>query len=155
MKNSGWMKANEKSNKKETDKNPDDVKKIIVDTNALIFAVQNKIDLTQEIEREMVGDKFKIMIPFPVVQELNRIIETKKTGIKDRMNARVALLMIENWKKNNKVEIIGKEEKPGIADKWIIKNIKNDRGFIVVTYDRELKRHLKEKGIAVLEIKIE
>jgi|GEM_PF-972554 len=149
------MKANKKSNRKETDKNPDDVKKIIVDTNALIFAVQNKTDLTQEIEREMAGNKFKIMIPFPVVQELNRVIETKKTGIKDRMNARVALLMIENWKKNNKVEIIGKEEKPGIADKWIIKNIKKDRGFIVVTYDRELKRHLKEKGIAVLEIKIE
>ena len=149
------MKANEKANRKETDKNPDNVKKIIVDTNALIFAVQNKTDLTQEIERQMAGHKFKIIIPFPAIQELNKIAESKKAGIKNRMNARVALLMIENWKKNNKVEIIGKEEKPGIADKWIIKNIKKDRGFIVVTYDRELKRHLKEKGIALLEIKIE
>jgi len=149
------MKANEKSNRKETDKNPDDVKKVIVDTNALIFAVQNKTDLTQEIERQMAGHKFRIIIPFPAIQELNKIAESKKAGIKNRMNARVALLMIENWKKNNKVEVIGKEEKPGIADKWIIKNIRKDQGFIVITYDRELKRHLKEKGIAVLEIKIE
>jgi len=149
------MKANEKSNRKETDKNQDDVKKVIVDTNALIFAVQNKTDLTQEIERQMAGYKFRIIIPFPAIQELNKITKSKKAGIKNRMNARVALLMIENWKKNNKVEVIGKEEKPGIADKWIIKNIKKDQGFIVVTYDRELKRHLKEKGITLLEIKIE
>jgi len=130
-------------------------KKIILDTNALVFAAQKKKDLIEEIERNMSGEKFKIIIPFPVIKELEKLLTSKKIGIKEKIYARVALLMVENWKKNKKVDIEGKEEKEEIADKWILKNIKKGENFVVITYDRELKKRLKVRGIPLFEIKIE
>jgi rRNA-processing protein FCF1 len=98
--------------------------RLIFDTNALIYAVKNKIDLTQ----------FEILVPSTVLRELEEL--EKKLSGEDKIAARIALKIA---KESQTVE-------SGEGDQGIIEVAKKF-GLCLVTNDKELRRKAEKLGI--------
>ncbi|MFA5019862.1 MAG: PIN domain-containing protein [Candidatus Pacearchaeota archaeon] len=110
------------------------MEQIILDTNFLIIAVKNKIDLFESL-KEKYG-VFEVLIPDLVIQELEKI-KNSKQKLTDRQAAEIVLEVISK----NKVKIINLEKKE--ADSGIVCYIKNKKDIYVATLDRELKNKIK------------
>lgn len=104
---------------------------IIFDTNALIYAVKNKVDLSE----------FKILLPTAVVEEL-KSLEEKLRG-EEKTATKIALKIAE------KAELI--ESKSG--DKGILE-VAQKIHSIIVTNDRELREKAKKLGIPTGYVKL-
>lgn len=104
---------------------------VIFDTNALIYAVKNKIDLSE----------FKIVLPEAVVEEL-KSLERTLSG-EDKIAVKVALKIAE------KAEIV--ESKSG--DDGILEVAKKLR-VAFVTNDKELRKKAEKLGITVAYVKL-
>jgi len=104
------------------------VKKIILDTNFLIYCVQYKIDIEKEIERIMT-ENYTINILDGTIDELNKLKERKT-----KLPAKIALKLVENF---NIIET----KKAHIVDELIVEIA--DKNTIVGTNDKELKSRLK------------
>ena len=114
---------------------------VILDTNALIYAARNKIDLVEELKRKvgLIG----VYVPNLVINELKQI---KATGKKvDRENADLALDIL----RHKKLPII---EMQGITDDEIAKWAEKNKAA-VLTNDVELKFMLRDLGLTVFHIR--
>lgn len=104
--------------------------RIIFDTNALLYAVKNKLDLSE----------FKILIPKAVINEL-KMLEEKLSG-NEKIAAKIALKVVE------KAEVIDSRE----GDEGIIE-VARKFDCILVTNDRELRKKAEKFGIRTGYIK--
>uniref|UniRef100_A0A7J2TLP8 Ribonuclease VapC n=1 Tax=Archaeoglobus fulgidus TaxID=2234 RepID=A0A7J2TLP8_ARCFL len=105
--------------------------RLIFDTNALIYAVKNKIDLSH----------FDILLPRAVINELLEL--EKKLSGNDRIAVKIALKVAEN------AEIV--ESKKG--DEGIIEIAKN-LGLCLITNDKELRKRAQKLGIQTGYVKL-
>lgn len=117
------------------------MKKILVDTNCIIYIVKNKIDFFEEINK-LIQEPFEIYVTESVINELEKI-STKKT--KNSMFARIALMII----KKNKFKII--KGKYMNADKDIL--YITNKNWIVITNDKRLKRLLSQKNTRAISVR--
>ena len=114
---------------------------VVLDTNALVYAARNKIDLVDELKRKfgLIG----VYVPNLVINELKQI---KATGKKvDRENADLALDIL----RHKKLPII---EMQGITDDEIAKWAEKNKAA-VLTNDVELKFMLRDLGLTVFHIR--
>jgi rRNA-processing protein FCF1 len=105
------------------------MKTILLDTNFIVSALKNKIDIFREIER-IIEENYEIKIIDKTVQELEKLKE------------KLAIQIIKKIKKIKATEDVDTE---------IVKN--SDKNTIVATLDRELKHKLKDKGIRTITIR--
>ncbi len=112
---------------------------IIVDTNSIIFAAMNNIDIFDSIKTKM--PNATVMISKGILRELEKISDS---NTKYRKSGRVALELL---KKHN-MKIV---EDSTYADDWIVKEAKTLRCY-VCTNDVALKRRLKSVKIKVLSV---
>lgn len=111
---------------------------VVIDTNALVYAAENKIDLFQMLKGET------IVIPNLVLEEL-QIISKSAVKASDKKAAFLALKILEN-------AIFETANLSGHTDDAIVEFAKSE-GASVLTNDLALKKKLKTAGIKVLTIK--
>ncbi|MEM1578242.1 MAG: PIN domain-containing protein [Archaeoglobaceae archaeon] len=104
---------------------------LIFDTNALIYAVKNRFDLSE----------FKIIVPKTVVEELRKL-ESELSG-DEKTAVKVALRLIES----------AKVFESGKGDEGILEVAKRT-GCRIITNDKELRKRAKKLGLAVGYIKL-
>ncbi len=107
--------------------------KVIIDTNAFAMIEQFKIDLIEQIKKE---------IPNAEIITIKQVISELK-NLKDKKAARYALALIE--KEKIKIEDAGE----GKADDVIIKYAEEKKAA-VATNDKELKKRCIEKEIPII-----
>jgi len=112
--------------------------RIVVDTNALIYAAENKIDLFLLLKGN------KIIIPNLVLEELQIISKAAKKA-SDKKAAFLALKILEC----GAFEMVKLE---GSTDKAILEFAKS-RYASVLTNDLAFKKRLKQAGVKVLHIR--
>jgi rRNA-processing protein FCF1 len=105
------------------------MKTIILDTNFIVSALKNKIDIFREIER-IIEENYEIKIIDKTINELEKL--------KDKL----AIKIVNNLEKIKSTEDVDTE---------IVKN--SDKNTIVATLDRELKQRLKNKGAKTITIR--
>lgn len=120
---------------------------IIIDTNFLISAMKNKIQIFEELQKEFPSDK--ILVPIGVIKELEIMSEDSKYTMEERKIADIAIFMIK--KKNISLIPLSTKE----VDAGILNYTKQYNKVIVATLDRELKEKIKKvnKNIQFLTIK--
>lgn len=111
-----------------------DRKPVILDSNSIIYAVRNHVNLELELKIAVPGSY--PVIPECVISELRGLSRTN-------MHARTALSM------SSRFEAISSE---GKGDDCILK-LASNTGWPVLTNDRELTRRLKEAGTKVYLVK--
>ena len=117
---------------------------LIAETNFLIYLAKYKI--ADEVEKL----DMKIVLPSLVIEELK--IKSNEGKGKDKEAASLALMLIESWKKQNRLEI--KEIKAEYADDAIIELASKNKGdCFVATHDKELMAKLKKGKIALIGIR--
>lgn len=114
--------------------------KIILDTNFLLVPAKFKVDVFEEMER-VVDQKFKLVVPESIREELERLAEGKS---EDARAARTGLKLLER----ENVEFVKTKNK---ADEAIIELV--DENTIVATMDKDLKKRLKNKGIGIIYLR--
>lgn len=115
---------------------------ILIDTNVLLYAVKNKLDL-----KEAIHDKFglaEIFVPSPVMEELKKL---KRSAVKKslRENADLACEIIRHSK-------FQELKLPGQADQVILNYACRTKAS-VLTNDLELRYRLKEYSVPVFCIR--
>ena len=115
--------------------------KIVFDTNFCMVPFEFKVDVIDELNRIM-PEKFEILIPNLVIQELQKI--ANGTG-KRAIAARSALEFVKDFKK---VEV----EKRGSVDRSIVLYAK-ENGYILATQDKEMKRLAKSLGVPTITMR--
>ena len=115
---------------------------IVIDTNSLIYAAKEKIDVITELKK--MGFT-KIIIPNEVLKELEFIQIDKKQKGADKNAAKLALQII----KFSKVDTIylGK----GHPDDKILE-FAVSKNFSVLTNDKILKKRLKAESVQIFTI---
>lgn len=110
-------------------------KKIILDTNFLIYCVKYKIQIEKELDR-IIDSNYKIYIIDKTLDELKKLRENNKT----KLQAKIALEICSNFKaiETNKDKLV---------DDLIKESI--DNNTIVATNDKALKSSLKCQVIVV------
>lgn len=106
--------------------------KVVLDTNMLMAIGELKIDVIEEMEKIL--GKAEFFVPIEVLAELKKLKEENKTKKK---NAEIAEKMIEK-----KCKVLEGEKTE--ADKKM-KELA-EKGFIIATNDKELRRAIKKKG---------
>lgn len=104
--------------------------KVILDTNFIIACVKKNIRVFDEF--------YEFIIPEEVVFELEKL--RKSRSIEDREAASVALDMIDKLKLK-KIKLGNTN-----VDEGILEFIEKNKGIMVATFDKELKRKLKGKA---------
>ena len=114
------------------------MEKIILDTNFLLEAGKNKVDIFSELRR--ISDfNYSIATIDKVVAELKKLA---KGNSRDARSAKLALELIKKLKKI--------KTKPGKADD-IMSELSKDS--IIATQDKELKKRCKGKVIVIRQMK--
>jgi rRNA-processing protein FCF1 len=118
------------------------MRKVILDTNFILTCIKQKIDFFEEIK--LMG--MQILIPRQVIEEIERIADSKKK-LHFREDAKLSLRL---FKKNifKKIDL-----KKRYVDKALIKFAKENPEFIVATLDKELKKKIKNNKLVIREKK--
>jgi rRNA-processing protein FCF1 len=111
------------------------MKRILLDTNALLMPEQFKVDIFEDLKR-VCNFNFEIYVVKQTIKELEKIKE--EGNMNDRRAAAIGLGLI----KAKDLKIL--DEKEGYTDDVIVDLAKE--GFIIVTADKELKKRLKSIG---------
>ena len=112
--------------------------KVVIDTNALVYAAENKIDLFSLLKGN------KIIIPNLVLEELQIISKAAKKA-SDRKAAFLALKILENASFET-VQLAGRTDAA-------IENFAKAKDAAVLTNDLALEKKLAKAGIKVLHIR--
>ena len=119
---------------------------VIIDTNCLLYSVENKIDLLESISKSMEG-RYQAIVPSSVISELMSMAGKKGN------RATTAAVAISIFSKRE-IRVIKTDMK---ADEWIIETVRElkEKGAkcAVCTYDRDLKKNLKELGAVIIVLK--
>ena len=105
------------------------VKKIILDTNFIIYCIKYKIQIEKELNRTII-ENYKIYIIDKTLDELKKLLNDNKT----KLYAKIALEICKSFK-------VIHTNKDKLVDSLIKENIDGDT--IVGTNDKELKKSLK------------
>ena len=125
--------------------------KILLDTNFLIYCAKQKINYLDEIEK--ISDfKYEIFSLSNVIEELKNL-EKKLGNSKSGENASLALEILKQNIRKNKIKIINVYSKEKNADIAIKKLAKKESQVIVATMDKELKESLKKLNIKIIIIR--
>ncbi len=123
-------------------------RRILLDANFLMLPAQYGIDIFSEIDR-ICTFPYELAVVQLVIYELQGIAKSKG---KDGDRARLALALL----KNKSVAVVDneREESKTIknADEFMLAIVRRDRD-IVCTQDKELRRALREKGIATIVLR--
>jgi rRNA-processing protein FCF1 len=111
---------------------------IVIDTNFLITCVNQKIDLIEQLETSFVGAD--LIIVTRVMDELEKISKKAKLRGKYKEAASLALKMLGNEIKKNRVKIMALD---GNVDDAIVSYSKGKEDIIVASLDRGIKKRLK------------
>jgi rRNA-processing protein FCF1 len=117
------------------------IKKVILDTNFLIYCARQKIDYALQIDT-LISEAFELVVPEQVINELKKLTE-KADKMSDRDAAKLALRLIEH----NNVKVIkisGFNE--NYADRAILSLLEDN---YMATLDRGLKK--KRNNVIVIE----
>lgn len=118
------------------------LKKIILDTNFLIYCAENKVDYVEEISRLMT-EGFELVTPSQVVDELKELSQ-KSQKFTDRTAAWLALKILDS----NRVKI--ENVSGSYADEAILNLMR--LGSIVATLDKQLIEKIgKNNRIIVIQ----
>lgn len=120
------------------------MKIVLLDTNFLLIPGTFSLDVFGELDR-IVDERYTLCVLDRTVDELISITEKQKG--KDREAAKLGLQII----KHKKINIITTEKGKSVDE--LVIDAANSKTFIVATQDRELKRRLKEKNIAVVVLR--
>ena len=115
---------------------------IIIDTNSLIYAAKEKIDVITEIKK--IGFT-KIIIPKEILKELEFIQTDKKQKGSDKNAAKLALQIIK-FSKVDTVYLGRGHPDDKILEFAVAKN------FSVLTNDKILKKRLKAESVQIFTI---
>ncbi len=115
------------------------MEEVIIDTSAMLFAVQNKTDVFSLIEEAMPG--CQILVSTGIMHELERMAASRTDN---RKYAKSVLAMMEK----HKIEAVNDQS---YADEWIVSE-SGKRGCSVCTNDMALKERLKAAKIRVLSV---
>lgn len=118
--------------------------KIIFDSNFLLIQPQFRININKELEK-ILNRKIEGIIISPIYEELQRL--SKRKEIKERKNALMTLQLIKNFD-IVKVERLQNET----VDDLIIRLAKKWNSP-VATNDKELRRRLRSRSIAVIYLR--
>ena len=109
------------------------MKTIILDTNFIISALKNKINLNLD---KIISSNYQLKIIDKTINELEKL---------NNKDSKLAIKIIEK----NKIKKIKTKEKD--VDWAIIKN--SNKNTIVATLDKKLKQKLKSKNIPIITIR--
>jgi uncharacterized protein len=115
------------------------MKEAVLDTSFIISCVRKKIDFFYEIP--LMG--MSIVIPKPVIKEIEGIIGHPKNNFRFKEEAGLALKMLEK----NKFKKTGLDGKS--VDFGIIKIAKENPELIIATLDREIKNKVKNQKLVI------
>jgi rRNA-processing protein FCF1 len=110
------------------------MKKVLLDTNFILFCVKEKVDFFEYFEME----GFKVLIPDKVLSELKRLSALGKKGIKVR--ADFALRFLD--KSGDFEEVVAKGK---YADSAIFNYLKDHQNISLATNDEGLKKKVKNR----------
>lgn len=113
------------------------MKCVLLDTNFILSCIRKKIDFFNDLK--FCG--FKILIPYEVIEELKKIIETG--GKKFHDESKIALNLFEK----NSFEKIRLNTKN--VDNGIVKIAGEHREYIIATLDREIKNKIKNQKLVI------
>ena len=117
---------------------------IILDTNALMYAVKYKVDLTVAlINLDIIANE--VIVPRSVINELKKLQTEAKRG-SDKANAKLTLQIIKH--QGFKIKKLG----DGHTDK-VIAEYASKKGAAVITNDAEFKRRLKKLSVSVFSVR--
>ncbi len=119
--------------------------RVVVDTNILLQAVRNNIDLFEKLADALLA-KFEIIVPEVVVKELEKL--RKKGRPIERREAELVFKTIIN-----KSRIVSVKEQYSRADDAIL-SVTIDYNAILLTNDRELRRKARLLRIPVARLNI-
>ena len=119
------------------------MKKILLDTNFLLAVYQFKVDIFSEIER-ICRFNYGIFVLDKSIGELKNIIEKQKGKHKEAAKIALQLLKIKS------ISII-KTASQKHTDEIILEYAQ--KGYLVATQDKHLKRKLIDHGIEVIVIR--
>ena len=114
--------------------------KIILDTNIILYAAKQKVDLVSSL-KERFGQTITLIVPDLVKEELASLTTSAKKGA-DKRAAKLALQIVE-FSKLKEMKI----SKP--VDNGLTKLAKKEKA-LVATNDAELRRNLRKEGIRVI-----
>ncbi len=112
--------------------------KVLLDTNILML-IGRGIDVFTQIE-ELLDTKPEYYVIKPVIWELKKI--AVHGGVKERKAAKLALELVRR-----KCRIIETSLPPGKTVDDLLLETALEKGFIVATSDRGLRRRLRKAGI--------
>lgn len=123
-------------------------RRVLLDANFLMLPSQFGVDIFAGLEQACTFP-YELCVVQPVIDELRGIASGDG---KDARGAAVALELVE--RKGLKIVDVGSPggEKIKNADEFMLSIVRRDRD-LVATQDRELRRALKEKGIATVVLR--
>jgi len=112
------------------------MRKIILDTNFLVYCAKKKLDYVEDIRVLVIG-KYDLVVPSQVIVELEKIKETaKKYSDKEAANLALRILKV------NKTKVV--ETNESSTDRSIVKLSKEEFGNIVATVDLGLIKRVNK-----------
>lgn len=118
------------------------LKKIILDTNFLIYCAENKVDYIAGID-ELMTEGYELIVPSQVISELEELSQ-KSEKFSDRTAAWTALKIL----KANNIQVASGSGR--YADEAILNMVR--LGSIVATLDQDLKKEIgKNNRIIVIK----
>ncbi|MEN9626365.1 MAG: hypothetical protein RL557_693 [archaeon] len=127
--------------------------KIILDTNFLIYCAKEKIDYVEKLQ-SMFHEHFDLVVPEQVIEELDVVMNKKKTKIpfvrrtarfkkttgRDKEAASLALQIVEKYISEKIISIVKAEG--NTVDEALINLAQENKKNIVCTLDREMRETL-------------
>ncbi|MBI2146700.1 hypothetical protein HYU22_05145 [Candidatus Woesearchaeota archaeon] len=120
------------------------MKKVIIDTNALMAMVEFKIDLFAEVEKAC-DFKYEIMVLEGTIKELQQIQAEQRSKFKRAATLMLAVL------KAKKVLVITAAKNVVVDDELVQQS---RQGALVLTQDRELKKRLSRPYLTIRQKRI-
>jgi rRNA-processing protein FCF1 len=115
------------------------MKEAILDTSFILSCVRKKIDFFEEIP--LMG--MSIVIPTPVIKEIESIIGHPKNNFRFKEEAKLALKLLEK-SKFKKIGLDGKN-----VDFGIIKIARENPDYIIATLDGEIKNKVRNQKLII------
>ncbi|MEM3369269.1 MAG: hypothetical protein QXE90_00190 [Candidatus Micrarchaeia archaeon] len=144
------MNDNKKENKRKEKKQAKREMRIATfDTNAIIYSIQNKIDILEKMRENVAGADFSIVIPSGIYDELEKIAFSSNSSLSEKKNANIASKIIKKWENEGKINM---ENASPPLDKWFITTAKKHK-LSIITYDRKLRQYLKRLGAQIIMLR--
>jgi len=119
------------------------MKKVLVDTNFLVYCVKKKIDFFEFCQL----NGFLVIIPLEILKEIDRLISSSKSSL---ANVLKSIKKIIEKEKYEAISIKGK-----YVDSGIINYLKKNPEIFLATMDEKLQKLVKNKIIKIRGKQIE